>query len=113
MAKNTQRCFYLRDLVKITNLPNRLVILMAGGRGVRMGEITKTLPKPMVKVSGKPIIEHLINSFKSVGFQKFTISVNYLKEQIIEHFEDGSRFGVEIDYIEETSPLGTAGSLSF
>ena len=103
--------FYLRDLINRTKLPNR-VILMAGGRGVRMGEITKTLPKPMVKVGDKPMIEHLVHSFKFLGFQKFTISVNYLKEQIIEHFEDGSRFGVEIDYIEETAPLGTAGSLS-
>ena len=85
---------------------------MAGGRGKRLSPLTDNVPKPMLKINGKPIIEHTIDNLKSFGIKKFYISVNYLKNQIINYFGDGSSKEIEIEYINEESPLGTAGSLS-
>ncbi len=88
------------------------VVIMAGGKGVRMRPHTLKTPKPMLKVGDKPMLEILIDSFKQSGFKNFFISVNYLKDKIIEHFGDGRSWDVEISYLEEAKPLGTAGSLS-
>jgi dTDP-glucose pyrophosphorylase len=87
-------------------------VIMAGGRGKRLSPLTDNVPKPMLKINGKPIIEHTIDNLKSFGIKKFYISVNYLKDQIINYFGDGSSKEIEIEYINEESPLGTAGSLS-
>jgi len=87
-------------------------VIMAGGRGKRLSPLTDFVPKPMLKVNGKPIIEHTIDHLKSFGINKFYISVNYLKNQIIDYFGDGSSREIEIEYVNEESPLGTAGSLS-
>jgi len=89
-----------------------LVVIMAGGLGSRMAPITNSCPKPMIELDGKPILQHTIERVKKHGFYKFSISVNYLGHMIEDHFGDGSSFGVEISYLRETSPLGTAGSLS-
>lgn len=88
------------------------VILMAGGLGMRLRPLTENVPKPMLQIGGRPILEQILESFADQGFVRFTLSVNYLGEIIREHFGDGSSFGVEIDYIEESSSLGTAGALS-
>lgn len=88
------------------------VLIMAGGFGKRLKPLTDKIPKPMINVGGKPILENLILSFKRQGFNEFMISVNYLSNVIMEHFGDGSKFGIKIQYIEETDPLGTAGALS-
>jgi dTDP-glucose pyrophosphorylase len=88
------------------------VFIMAGGRGQRLLPLTKNCPKPMLLVSGKPILEHIILKAKKEGFRNFTISIHYLGEIISNYFGDGSRFGVNINYVEEDKPLGTAGSLS-
>lgn len=88
------------------------VVIMAGGLGSRLGDITKDCPKPLLKVQNKPILEHLIHNLKKHGFKKIFISVNYLSEKIEEHFSDGKKFGVEISYIKEKIRMGTAGSLS-
>lgn len=88
------------------------VFIMAGGRGQRLLPLTETCPKPMLLVSGKPILEHIILRAKKEGFRNFTISIHYLGDIILKYFGDGSRFGVNIDYVEEVKPLGTAGSLS-
>ena len=88
------------------------IVIMAGGKGTRLRPITNTCPKPMLKVNGKPILQILIEECVSYGLQNFYISVNYLKEQIIDYFGDGSEWGVNIKYIIEGNPLGTAGSLS-
>lgn len=88
------------------------VFIMAGGRGQRLLPLTKNCPKPMLLVSGKPILEHIILKAKKEGFRNFTISIHYLGELISNYFGDGSEFGVNIDYVEEDKPLGTAGSLS-
>ena len=97
--------------IETTSLANAVVI-MAGGRGKRLMPLTEDCPKPMLKVNGKPMLEILIEQCIQSGFKRFYLSVNYLKEQIINYFGDGSRWGVSIDYLIEDKPLGTAGSLS-
>lgn len=87
------------------------VVLMAGGLGTRLRPFTDTLPKPMIDVGGRPILEHIIRRFVSQGFKRFYISVNYLSHVIMDHFGDGRTFGAQIVYLEETERLGTAGSL--
>jgi len=92
------------------NIDNAAVI-MAGGKGSRLYPLTKDCPKPMLKVNGKPILEILIEQCVQAGFSNFYISVNYLKEQIIDYFGHGESIGISIDYLIEDQPLGTAGSL--
>ena len=91
---------------------NEALVIMAGGRGRRLMPLTDKCPKPMLPIRGKPILEHLIERAKSDGFQKIILSVNYLAEQIVNHFEDGKKFDLSINYIHEKEPLGTAGALS-
>lgn len=88
------------------------VVLMAGGRGVRLQPLTNDMPKPMLKVGGKPILETIISRFVDQGFCKFFVSVNYRAEIIQDYFGDGLWLGADIDYLEETIPMGTAGALS-
>ncbi|EAU71031.1 nucleoside-diphosphate-sugar pyrophosphorylase [Synechococcus sp. BL107] len=87
------------------------VVIMAGGKGTRLRPKTKNCPKPMIPVGDKPMLEIQIEKCISNGFKNFYMSVNYLKEQIIDYFEDGSKWGVNIEYLIEEEPLGTAGSL--
>ena len=89
-----------------------LVILMAGGLGSRLRPLTDNIPKPLLKVGDKPILETIINNFKNSGFENFLISVNYKKELIKNYFKDGRKLGVNIDYLDESKRLGTAGALS-
>ena len=99
------------DLKKVeSNLPLECVI-MAGGRGKRLSPLTDKIPKPMLMLGSKPIIEHNIDRLIKFGIKKIYISVNYLSGIIKDYFGDGSSKGVEIKYIEESKPLGTAGSL--
>lgn len=88
------------------------VILMAGGLGTRLRPLTENIPKPMLNVGNKPILETIIEGFKQYGFTNFILSVNYKKEVIQDYFQDGSAFGVSISYIEEDKRMGTAGALS-
>lgn len=106
-------------LIKIIKLDNwdeflkpNKVVIMAGGLGSRLGELTKDIPKPMLPLGNKPILENLINSFKSQGYTEFVISLNYKAEIIKNYFKDGSHLGVNIDYVEETERRGTAGAIS-
>ena len=107
---------YLKDVVMLHdedfNLKPNWVVIMAGGIGSRLGELTNNVPKPMLKVGSRPLLEHIINSFISHGYTNFLISVNYKSNIIKEHFGDGSKYGAEIQYIEEAEKLGTGGSLS-
>lgn len=89
------------------------VLLMAGGFGTRLADLTKNCPKPMLKVGGRPILERIVDQLIQHGFHKFFISVHYLPDMIMNHFGDGSRFGVTIKYLHEREPLGTAGALGF
>ncbi|MBN2177359.1 MAG: nucleotidyltransferase family protein [Demequinaceae bacterium] len=88
------------------------VVLMAGGRGSRLYPLTKDIPKPMVPINGIPMIEVILRRLRAQGFRRIHVSVNYLGEMIEEHLGDGSTLGLEIDYLHETSPLGTAGALA-
>lgn len=87
-------------------------MIMAGGRGKRLSPLTDTIPKPMLPLGDKPIIEHNIDRLIAYGIQKIYISIKYLGEQLQEYFGDGSSKGIEIVYIKEDKPLGTAGALS-
>lgn len=88
------------------------VVIMAGGLGTRLGELTQEIPKPMVAVAGKPMLLHVVESLREQGFYRFKFCVNYKKEKIKKFFKKGTHLGVEIDYIEENQRLGTAGALS-
>mgnify|MGYP003627124788 CR=1 FL=1 len=91
-------------------LPNRAVI-MAGGKGTRLYPLTRDLPKPMIELAGRPILELIVEGLVTRGITHIYLSVHYRAEIIKDHFGDGSRFGVTIEYLEETKPLGTAGAL--
>src|SRR5208283_268252 len=101
----------LSQLLGAVELPNR-VLIMAGGRGSRLQPLTEECPKPLLPVGGKPILEHILEAFIEEGFRNFYFSVNYKAEMITEHFGTGEGWGVRIDYLRESSPLGTAGSLT-
>lgn len=88
------------------------VVLMVGGLGKRLGELTKDLPKPMLPLGHKPILQLIVESFVGYGFRDFYFCVNYKAEAIKEYFGDGTAFGIDITYVEESQPLGTAGPLS-
>ncbi|MCF4164176.1 nucleotidyltransferase family protein [Zavarzinia compransoris] len=87
------------------------VMLMAGGFGKRLAPLTDDTPKPMLTVGDRPILQTILESFVRHGFRRFFISVHYQAQKIEDHFGDGSRFGVEIRYVHEDEPLGTAGAL--
>jgi dTDP-glucose pyrophosphorylase len=88
------------------------IVLMAGGEGRRLRPLTEHTPKPMLDVGGRPILETIIRRFADVGFSDFHISVNYRADVIRNHFGSGSALGVNVSYIEEDRPLGTAGPLA-
>ena len=91
--------------------PNTMVI-MAGGRGARLRPHTDNCPKSLLEIDGKPMLEHIIARAKLSGISRFVISINYLGHMIEAHFGDGNRFGVQIEYLREDRPLGTAGALA-
>jgi len=105
-------------IVKIYEFINRKSILpidaviMAGGRGEKLRPLTDKIPKPMLKVGDKPIIEHNIDNLMRHGIDNYYITVNYLAEQIIDYFGDGNKKGINISYVRETKSLGTIGSVS-
>ena len=103
-------CLFIENLVSPAN--ENIVILMAGGLGSRLRPLTHEHPKPLLKVAGKPIAELLLEEFMRRGFKRFYFSVNYKAEMIRDHFEDGARWGANIDYLQEEKRLGTAGALS-
>jgi dTDP-glucose pyrophosphorylase len=89
-----------------------VAVILAGGRGTRLYPLTESVPKPMLTVAGRPILERLVLHLMSHGFNRIYIAVNYLADVIIEYFGDGSRLGCSIQYLREKEPLGTAGALS-
>lgn len=90
-----------------------IALIMAGGRGERLRPITEEIPKPMIKVAGRPILERLILHLIGYGIKNIYLAVNYKSEMIEKHFLDGRELGCKINYIKEEKPLGTAGSLAF
>ncbi len=87
------------------------VVLMAGGLGERLRPLTKAVPKPMIPIGGRPLLETIVRNFQAQGYRRFFLSVNYMSAMIRDHFGDGSQFGVRIEYVEEPSRMGTAGAL--
>jgi NDP-sugar pyrophosphorylase family protein len=87
-------------------------IILAGGKGVRLAPLTEVIPKPLVPIGGMPVMEVVIRQLRANGFQRITLAVGYLSHLIEAYFQDGSRFGVRIDYSVEEEPLGTAGPLT-
>jgi len=105
----------IQDIYNLQYVKNLLpleAVIMAGGRGERLRPLTDTIPKSMLKIGEKPILERNIDLLKRYGIRKFYISVNYLSEQICEYFGNGDSKNIEIRYIYEEKPLGTAGALS-
>jgi dTDP-glucose pyrophosphorylase len=98
------------DLVIPGQRPN-LMVIMAGGQGTRLRPHSENCPKPLLPVGGKPMLEHIIQRAKAEGFQRFVIAVHFLGHMIEEYFGDGSRWQLQIDYLREESPLGTAGAI--
>lgn len=99
------------DIIAPAARPN-LMVIMAGGMGTRLHPLTECCPKPMLPVAGRPMLEHIIERAKSEGFSRFLLAVHYLGYMIEDHFGDGARLDVRIDYLKEESPLGTVGALS-
>ncbi|UPM49284.1 nucleotidyltransferase family protein [Synechococcus sp. A10-1-5-1] len=103
---------HVADQLGFPEIRKETFVVMAGGRGKRLMPLTEKIPKPMLPVKGKPMLEHIISNAKAEGFENIAISVNYLAEKIIDHFGDGTNYGVNIEYIKEDKPLGTAGALA-
>ena len=94
-------------------------IIMAGGKGTRIASLAHDIPKPMIPIEGKPVLEYELECLREQGFTDILITVSHLGEKIVEYFKDGSGvspatgrpFGLHIDYYVETQPLGNAGAL--
>jgi len=100
------------DALLESKVKSNKVVLMVGGLGTRLRPLTEHTPKPMLQVGNKPILETIINNFKRYGFVNIILSVNYKADMVEEYFGDGSRFGVNIEYVYENKRMGTAGALS-
>jgi len=87
------------------------MVIMAGGMGTRLRPHTENCPKPLLPVAGKPMLEHIIDRAKLEGFTQFVLAIHYLGHMIEDYFGNGERLGVQIDYLHEEVPLGTAGAL--
>ena len=87
-------------------------VIMAGGKGTRLRPMTLTVPKPLLKVGGKPIIEYNIDRLKDFGIRNITLTIKYLGQQLVDYFGDGNDRDLAIGYIEEDEPLGTIGAVS-
>ena len=86
-------------------------VIMAGGFGTRLRPLTEDLPKPMLPVGNRPLMELIVGQLRQAGIRRVNVATHYMAESIIEHFGDGHDFGVELNYVTEDRPLGTAGAL--
>ena len=101
----------LHELLQQNELPVTGVI-MAGGYGKRLMPLTEAVPKPMLPVNGRPLLEHTLAKLRQSGIRSVNVATHHLSQSIVDHFEDGSKFGVQLQYFEEAEPLGTAGGLA-
>lgn len=102
---------HLWDKIATTPSRSNLMVIMAGGLGTRLRPHTENCPKPLLLVSGKPMLEHIIERAKLEGFNHFVLAIHYLGQMIEDYFGNGERLQVRIDYLHENTPLGTAGAL--
>ena len=105
------------DLLTIDDLvPEEVLdvhaVVMAGGRGMRLRPLTTNMPKPMLPIGDRPLMEHIVDQLRGAGIGHVTVTTHFLPERIKEHFGDGENFGVRMDYLSEKEPLGTAGPLA-
>jgi dTDP-glucose pyrophosphorylase/CBS domain-containing protein len=105
------------DLVTIENFVSGCAesiqaVIMAGGAGTRLLPLTDNVPKPMLHVNGRPVLELIVQQLRETGIKQISVAVHHKSEKITEHFGDGKDFGVEITYVNEDLPLGTAGALA-
>ena len=109
-----RRVIGLTTISDFLNIPTRTnpVIIMAGGKGERLAELTRDTPKPMLKVGPRPILDTIVGNLAGQGFRNFWLAVNYKADQIERHFGDGSSLGLDIRYLREDKPMGTCGALS-
>lgn len=91
--------------------PDLTAIIFAGGYGTRLQPLTADTPKPMLEIGGRPLLEHIVEQLRTASISDILISTHFRPERIAEHFGDGDRFGVNIKYVQEETPLGTAGAL--
>ncbi len=103
---------YLWDELITPPVRENVMVIMAGGLGVRLRPHTESCPKPMLPIAGKPMLEHIIDRAKLEGFNNFVLAIHYLGDVIEDYFGNGSKFDVNIEYLREQTPLGTAGALS-
>jgi NDP-sugar pyrophosphorylase family protein len=101
---------FLSDLIKEYDVPLRAMI-MAGGFGTRLRPLTDNTPKPMLPLGGRPLLQRTIEQLKANGVSTFNVSTHYRGDIITDYFKDGADFGVNIEYLQEDTPLGTAGAL--
>ena len=86
-------------------------VVMAGGQGLRLRPLTEDIPKPMLPVGERPLLEHIVGQLRESGIRRVNVTTHYKPEKIKDHFGDGQEFGVEMSYVSEGRPLGTAGAL--
>jgi len=110
--KNKVVSLFVLDQVHIRKQYGNNVILMAGGLGSRLRPLTNEIPKPMLRIAGKPILQNIVEGFVAHGFTNFIMCLGYKPECIKDHFGDGKTFGASIDYIIEDKRMGTAGALT-
>jgi dTDP-glucose pyrophosphorylase len=101
----------LHDILGNIARPN-CALVMAGGKGKRLRPLTENLPKPMIKVAGRPLLERIILHLISYGIRRIFLSVNHQSQVIEEYFKDGSKYGIKIEYLREDNPLGSGGAIS-
>ena len=102
---------FFSDLVKEYEQPLRAIV-MAGGFGTRLRPLTEEVPKPMLPVGSRPLLELIVEQLKNAGIKQVNVATHYRGDVITDHFKNGENFGVEIRYVREDQPLGTAGALS-
>lgn len=102
---------HLWDEINTVRDRSNSMVIMAGGLGTRLRPRTERCPKPLLQVGGRPMLEHIIDRAKDEGFRHFILALGYLGHMIEDHFGDGSRWQVRIEYLREKTPLGTAGAI--
>jgi dTDP-glucose pyrophosphorylase len=112
LLDNDRKLLEVFDLTRLKNILPVDAVIMAGGKGERLSPLTNTVPKPLLPVGDRPIIEHNVDRISAYGIKNIFISLNYLGQMIKDHFRDGRSKQVSINYIEEEVPLGTIGAVS-
>lgn len=109
--KSRSHAIELALMSSIGNNKLKKALILAGGKGIRLRPITHEIPKPLMPIHGKSILEHVLDLFKKHGIKDIILSIGHLGNKIKEYFGDGKKFNVNITYIEEDTPLGTAGPI--